>query len=116
RQRSRRQGLGPPDGVALRDRRGDLLRARDPEAPRPRRRNGRHHARAAHQSRVSYWARALASLLGSARAIASDIVRPGDAAGRATGYGEGSLLSHRERAFGLGVAGSGATETPRPEV
>ncbi len=26
-----------------------------------------------------------------------------------------ALLSHRERAFGLSIAGSGATEMPRPE-
>ena len=50
--RSRRQALGPADGLAVRDRADDRLRARDPEAPPALRRDLGDDARAAHQSGV----------------------------------------------------------------
>ena len=58
-ERSGRQALRPADGLAVRDRADDRLRACDPEAEAPLQRDFRDHARAAHEPRVAltFWRR-----------------------------------------------------------
>ena len=74
--RSRRRAVGAADGLAVRDRADDLLRARDPEAPPALQRDRGDHAGAAHQPGVIGTLHAQAEQPGRWRATSTSRRRP----------------------------------------